>query len=222
MARGAYDDDETRRTQAGGHVVVWERRLLEGHVLVAFNFTPESVAHCSCGWRSIPAWSLRHAEARWCIHAAERRAAGSFSAAVDVRLALQRRKAELAKVRESATARRVRLHQQMSSLHAANIPSSGQQLETSAGSAASLLERGRDMAGLSVDALWCDYMGLGGDASAAELGEMLRGKRPLARLDHDLVAQALNERFADDGMGYPLDYWNEQCPADAPNNPESP
>jgi hypothetical protein len=36
------------------------------------------------------------------------------------------------------------------------------------------------------------------------------------------VAQALNERFADDGMGYPLDYWNEQCPADAPNNPETP
>jgi hypothetical protein len=60
-------------------------------------------------------------------------------------------------------------------------------------------EPARLLLGLSIAQLWIDYVGLGGSAPPMALRRFLKGGAPLGRHDQDLVAQALNERFADLG-----------------------
>jgi hypothetical protein len=64
------------------------------------------------------------------------------------------------------------------------------------------LQAGLARAGLDADALWVDYLTLGGALSAAELAAAVAGRRPLARRDHDLLAHAVNERTPDTRVPY--------------------
>lgn len=61
-------------------------------------------------------------------------------------------------------------------------------------------------AGLSEPELWLRYFGLGGMRTAVEVGSYLRGGSVPSDLDHDVLAQALNERFSELGRNHPVPY----------------
>ncbi len=71
------------------------------------------------------------------------------------------------------------------------------------------LEAARQRASLSMQDLWLAYIGLGGSASLAQLNDFVAGGAAADSHDHDLVAQALNERFIDLGQGMPVPYFDE-------------
>ena len=65
------------------------------------------------------------------------------------------------------------------------------------------------MLGLTVAALWSDYVRLGGNLSTAGVGDALSGRVGLGAHDHDVLVQALNEVFLDMGQHHPLSYADE-------------
>lgn len=71
------------------------------------------------------------------------------------------------------------------------------------------VEAARSMLDVSLDQLWIDYFALGGTLSRARIQAFLTGERPLRDHDHDLLVQALNERFIDRGEDHPLGYADE-------------
>jgi hypothetical protein len=54
---------------------------------------------------------------------------------------------------------------------------------------------------LSVEELWLRYFALGGDAGKVEIEAYLAGLMPLASLQHNILAHAINERL--DELGPP-------------------
>lgn len=65
------------------------------------------------------------------------------------------------------------------------------------------------MLSLSVLDLWVDYVGLGGSLLPTEIEAFLLGDRRLGDHDHDVLVQALNERFLERGDDHPLAYADE-------------
>jgi len=76
------------------------------------------------------------------------------------------------------------------------------------------LEAARSMLGVSLDDLWVDYLGLGGHLMPWHVEAFLSGSRVVDDRDHDLIVQALNERFLDLDADHPLAYADELAPAD--------
>lgn len=72
---------------------------------------------------------------------------------------------------------------------------------------AGMLETARREAGLSLDELWLRYFELTGQASLMELEAYLAGALVPDRLQYDLIAQALNERYLELGMDHPVPYY---------------
>ena len=70
----------------------------------------------------------------------------------------------------------------------------------------------RDLLGLSLPQLWLDYLGLGGSLPPAVIDAALTGRLELGDHDHDLLVQALNERFVDLAQDHPLLYADELPP----------
>ena len=60
--------------------------------------------------------------------------------------------------------------------------------------------------GLSVRDLWLACLALGGDTTPAELDEYLQHHATPSRYQHNVLAQALNERLHDLGYGWPVPY----------------
>jgi hypothetical protein len=54
-----------------------------------------------------------------------------------------------------------------------------------------------DAADVTVDELWLRYFSLGGEADRFELDAYLNGAIALPPLQHDILAQAINERLAE-------------------------
>ena len=71
------------------------------------------------------------------------------------------------------------------------------------------LDAAKGMLGVSLDALWLDYFGLGGSLRRTQIGAFLAGEQSISDHDHDVLVQALNERFLDRGEDHPLDYADE-------------
>jgi hypothetical protein len=69
-----------------------------------------------------------------------------------------------------------------------------------------LLDTYRVEAGLSHSELWFRYFGLGGMSSGFELEAILYGIMTPEPRDHDVIAQALNERFSELGANHPVAY----------------
>ena len=59
--------------------------------------------------------------------------------------------------------------------------------------------------GLTQDQLWMTVNALG-EMSRSSLDGILRGTREATRTEHNLIAQALNERLHDLGKGWPVPY----------------
>lgn len=77
-------------------------------------------------------------------------------------------------------------------------------------SPAAILAAARQQAGLSDHELWLAYFGLGGMGSLEEVATILMGKQEPSRYDYDLLAQALNDHFIDQGLDHPVPYWGER------------
>ena len=75
------------------------------------------------------------------------------------------------------------------------------------------LEAARHRLGLSVTDLWVRCLALGSLLAPAELTASLGGRRRFTRIEYDVVAQALNERFMDDGGDHPVPYADEAAEA---------
>lgn len=71
------------------------------------------------------------------------------------------------------------------------------------------LEAARTMLGLSISRLWLDYVRLGGSLPPPLLQAFLAGELDIGDHDHDMVVQALNERFIDQDHNHPLAYADE-------------
>ena len=74
------------------------------------------------------------------------------------------------------------------------------------------LAAAQNLLGLSVAQLWLDYLGLGGNLPPAAIGAALTGAITLGDHDHDVLVQALNERFVDLAQDHPLAYADELPP----------
>jgi hypothetical protein len=59
---------------------------------------------------------------------------------------------------------------------------------------------------LTREELWVDYVGLGGVAGIDDLTGYLAGGADLGRLEHNTIAQALNERYIDLGRNHLVPY----------------
>ncbi len=68
------------------------------------------------------------------------------------------------------------------------------------------LELARLEVGLSVGDLWFRYFSLGGMSSALEIEGYLAGALLPSNQTRDLIAVALNERFAELGADHPVPY----------------
>ncbi|HUE58406.1 MAG TPA: hypothetical protein VMO88_02370 [Acidimicrobiales bacterium] len=81
-------------------------------------------------------------------------------------------------------------------------------------SRASDLEAARDALGLTVSQLWIAYFGLGGNLLPAAISAALSGDLDLRDHDHDLLVQALNDRFSDLDQDHPIAYADELPPTE--------
>jgi hypothetical protein len=68
------------------------------------------------------------------------------------------------------------------------------------------LESARQVLDLSVFELWVEYFALGGLSDAPTLDAYLRGDKSATDVDHNLIAQALNETFAERHQNSPVPY----------------
>ena len=68
------------------------------------------------------------------------------------------------------------------------------------------LEVVRRRVGVALNDLWVDYLGLGGVETPRTVEAYLRGEDSLDEGQHDVLAQAINERAIDKGMHYPAPY----------------
>lgn len=68
------------------------------------------------------------------------------------------------------------------------------------------LDAARQDAGLSQSELWIRYFALGGMIPALELEAVCHGAMVATDPEHDRIAHALNERFAELGGDHPVPY----------------
>jgi hypothetical protein len=76
-----------------------------------------------------------------------------------------------------------------------------------AGDRAADLVAGLEVAGWTNTDLWLAALALGGDLSSADIGEITAGHRPVGRIDWDVLAAAINDGCADQGLDPPMRYW---------------
>ena len=78
--------------------------------------------------------------------------------------------------------------------------------QTAASQPADALDQYRQRAGLSQVDLWLRYCEVGGMSTAFEVEAFLFGTLVPSAHDHDLLAQALNDRFVELGGNHPVPY----------------
>jgi hypothetical protein len=80
-----------------------------------------------------------------------------------------------------------------------------------------VLDSYRQEAGLSHSELWLRYFELGGMSTGFELEAYLSGALVPSPYDRDVIAHALNERFAELGARHPVTYLTE-CGGEDPTS----
>mgnify|MGYP000748826953 CR=1 FL=1 len=73
-----------------------------------------------------------------------------------------------------------------------------------------VLEQGRRETGMAIGELWFRYFALGGMSTALEVEAVLYGARIASAHDRDLLAVALNERYAELGGDHPMAYSTDE------------
>ncbi len=72
-----------------------------------------------------------------------------------------------------------------------------------------VLEAARQQAGLSVSDLWIACVSLGSMGTITELEAILSGRTRADRHAHNLIAQALNDRFTSMDLDHPVAYFDD-------------
>ena len=80
---------------------------------------------------------------------------------------------------------------------------------------ADLLDKYRRDACLTQEELWLRYFELGGMSTGLQLEAFLFGVLQPTTHDHDVIAHALNERFAELGGDHPVPYADDELDASA-------
>ena len=75
-----------------------------------------------------------------------------------------------------------------------------------------VLENARQDVGLSFGELWLRYFALGGMSTALEVEAFLFGALVAIAHDRDIIAVALNERYAELGGDHPIAYSDDSNP----------
>ncbi|MBV9095553.1 MAG: hypothetical protein JO132_17055 [Streptosporangiaceae bacterium] len=68
------------------------------------------------------------------------------------------------------------------------------------------LSDGWDLSGLTLAELWLRYLALGGTASKTRVAAYAGGLLRPDSYQHNMIAQAINERFTDLGEDHPVSY----------------
>jgi hypothetical protein len=68
------------------------------------------------------------------------------------------------------------------------------------------LEAERRRVGIDLADLWVAYIGVGGLATPADMEDYLRGARTFTRIEHDMLAQAINDYSVELGLNHPAPY----------------
>ena len=68
------------------------------------------------------------------------------------------------------------------------------------------LEAERRRIGLDIAGLWLRYFGLGGAAKPDDMQAYLRGAITFSTLEHNVLAQAINDHSIDLGLDHPAPY----------------
>lgn len=59
---------------------------------------------------------------------------------------------------------------------------------------------------MSILAVWIGYFSVGGNGSLSDVDNWITGVNAPSLQDHDLLAQALNDRFTEAGLDHPVAY----------------
>jgi hypothetical protein len=70
----------------------------------------------------------------------------------------------------------------------------------------SMLRAAQEHLGITLYEVWFGYIGVGGDAPLRLVQAWLMGVAEPGDRDHDLMAQAFNDRFVERGMDHPVAY----------------
>lgn len=84
-----------------------------------------------------------------------------------------------------------------------------------------LLDGARRDAGLSQQALWSRYFGLGGMAMPLEVEAFLLGLTVPSAHDREVLVHALNERFSELGRNHPVAHADD-APEEVPDDRSNP
>lgn len=68
------------------------------------------------------------------------------------------------------------------------------------------LDEGRRLAALSIGQLWWSYVAIGGTARPTDLARFMTGEVVPDAVQHNLIAQTLNDHLSDLGMDQPVPY----------------
>jgi hypothetical protein len=68
------------------------------------------------------------------------------------------------------------------------------------------LADGWDLSGLTLGELWLRYLAVGGTAGPARVAAYARGQLRPDSYQHNMIAQAINEHFTDQGEDHPVSY----------------
>lgn len=176
------------------------------HEIASLTVSPH-IATCSCGWSAQSACSPRYAARRARVHLSEMRTTALVRQIQLVSVQAQERAGQLAEIRARFAWRRQLIVRERLQLRARRDRWSAW-APGRACSAAQVLDTGRQLAGLHLTQLWLDYVALGGNCSPAELAALLSGGQPIGQIDYEILAAALNERFAEAGFGHPIEGWS--------------
>jgi len=70
------------------------------------------------------------------------------------------------------------------------------------------LAEGMALSRLTFEALWLLQVSVGGTAGQLEVEAYVLGMLNPDEHSHDVIAQAMNEHFLDEGQAYPVSYWS--------------
>jgi hypothetical protein len=181
--------------------------VMRNHEIASLSGGGPHIATCSCGWSAQSACSARYAARRARIHLSEMRTTALLRQSQLASDRAQERAGELAEIRARFVWRRQLLVRERLQLRAMRDQWSAW-TPGCLRPAAQVLDTGRQLASLPLSQLWLDYVALGGHRSLAKLAALLRGEQPIGQLDYEILAAALNERFAEAGFGHPIVGWS--------------
>lgn len=74
---------------------------------------------------------------------------------------------------------------------------------------AAVLRSGLALSGLDLTSVYAGYLGVGGTMTADEVRDHLGGAHEVPPIEHDYLAQALNDHFTVRGQNHPVAYSDE-------------